>query len=129
MEEIKIIEELFKTGQLNSISSHLLEFVRRHKRDIRELAGEQSNSDQLMKATTQLIRKRGSIHLPSEMADQIREINNEIWYRGERGDFDRSKIQEEWAMKYAAVWRNFRTKEILYVLEQKWDEIERILGE
>ena len=73
---------------------------------------------------SRLIQHRGSIHLPSEMADQIKEINNEIWYRGEHGDYNRSKIQEEWAMRYASMWRNFRIKEILFVCDQKAPEIE-----
>ena len=62
------------------------------------------------------------------MADQIKEINNEIWYRGEHGDYDRGKIQEEWAMRYASMWRNFRIKEILYVADQKASEINDILN-
>ncbi len=133
-EENKIIEGLYKAGQLNNICSHLLEFVTRHKEEIRAIALRTSRAPAaagdvgVVDATKQLIQHRGSIHLPSEMADQIKEINNEIWYRGEHGDYNRSKIQEEWAMRYASMWRNFRIKEILFVCDQKSDEIHGILN-
>ena len=127
-DELRIIEGLYKSGQLNSICTHLLEFVTRHKQEIQSMAGKSQNEQNVIEAIKQLIQHRGSIHLPSEMADQIKEINNEIWYRGEHGDYNRSKIQEEWAMKYASMWRNFRIKEILYVVDQKAPEIRGILG-
>lgn len=126
-EETQIIEGLYKSGQLNGIGTHLLEFVSRHKQEIQSMARKTRSDSNLIEATKQLIQHRGSIHLPSEMADQIKEINNEIWYRGEHGDYNRSKIQEEWAMKYASMWRNFRIKEILYVVDQKAPEIQAIL--
>ncbi len=127
-EEQKIIEGLYKAGQLNSICAHLLEFVSRHRDEIKAIASKNHRAGHtIVDATKQLIQHRGSIHLPSEMADQIKEINNEIWYRGEHGDYNRSKIQEEWAMRYASMWRNFRIKEILFVCDQKAPEIEIIL--
>ncbi len=119
-EELKIIEGLYQSGQLNGICTHLLEFVARHRQEILAIAAQNTVSgDGMVEATKQLIQHRGSIHLPSEMADQIKEINNEIWYRGEHGDYNRSKIQEEWAMRYASMWRNFRVKEILFVCDQE----------
>jgi hypothetical protein len=128
-EETKIIEGLYKAGQLNNICTHLLEFVSRHKEEIKAIAARSSRAGNgPVDATKQLVQHRGSIHLPSEMADQIKEINNEIWYRGEHGDYNRSKIQEEWAMRYASMWRNFRIKEILFVCDQKSAEIHDILN-
>ena len=126
-EEIRIIDEMYKAGQLNNICHHLIEFVSRHREEIKAMAGKNRIHNANIEATKQLIQHRGSIHLPSEMADQIKEINNEIWYRGEHGDYNRSKIQEEWAMRYASMWRNFRIKEILFVVEKKAPEIEVIL--
>jgi hypothetical protein len=126
-EEKRIIQELYKSGQLENICVHLLEFVSRHRAEINAIVQGNPSPNANIVATQQLIQHRGTIHLPSEMADQIKEINNEIWYRGEHGDYDRAKIQEEWAMRYASMWRNFRIKEILYVVEQKSDEINRIL--
>jgi hypothetical protein len=122
-EEFRGLQELYDAGRLRSISDHLLEFVVRHKRDILALATPSASQEDLLAAAKVVIRKRGSIHLPSEMADQIKEINNEIWFRGEHGDFDRSKIQEEWAVRFAGQWRSWRVKEILYVVDRMGLEI------
>ena len=127
-QETHVIEGMYKSGQLAGISAHLLEFVTRHRREILDMAEKSRPTQTLLDATKQLIQHRGSIHLPSEMADQIKEINNEIWYRGEHGDYNRSKIQEEWAMKYASLWRHFRIQEILFVIDQKSSEILGILN-
>jgi len=120
--EKQFLAELFDAGQLSNIKEHLLEFVQRHREDIVRLA-QGPDDKHLLDATKIMVSQRGSIHLPSEMADQIREINNEIWYRGEKGDFDRAKIKEEWAMKYAGSWRTWRVREIIYVCERMSGEI------
>ncbi len=127
MEDIELIEERYHKGELHSITAHLVEFVTRHRDEIHEMVKANGSDQHLLDAVKNMVQQRGSIHLPSEMADQIKEINNEIWYRGEKGDLDRSKIKEEWAMKYAAMWRQFRIKEILYVVDRKKDEILSVL--
>lgn len=127
MDEQEIIESKYRRGELSSISDHLLEFVERHRKEILDISRDSRDDVPIIDATKQIVQLRGSIHLPSEMADQIREINNEIWYRGEHGDYDRSKIQEEWAMKYASMWRSFRIKEILYVIDRMREPIEKLV--
>jgi hypothetical protein len=120
--ELKILEELFDAGELGNIKEHVLDFVDRHRHEIFKTA-QGAGDEHLLEATRILVRNRGSIHLPSEMADQIKEINNEIWYRGEKGDFDRAKIKEEWAMKYAGAWRTWRVREIVYVCDRLAEQI------
>lgn len=127
-EEMRELQELYDAGRLRSITDHLLEFVTRHKRDILSIAPRSASQDDLLAAAKIVIRQRGSIHLPSEMADQIKEINNEIWFRGERGDFDRAKIQEEWAVRFAGQWRSWRVKEILYVVDRMGPQILKLLA-
>ncbi len=128
MDERKVIEQKYQTGQLESITQHLMDFVRRHRSDIALFIRECDEPMDPVEAVKHIVQRRGSIHLPSEMADQIKEINNEIWYHGERGDYNKSKIQEEWAMKYASMWRSFRIKEILYVVERRGEEIRDIVN-
>lgn len=124
--ELKKLETLYDAGQLTSICDHVVDFVTRHRNEILKLT-QGPGDTHLLDAIKILVRQRGSIHLPSEMADQIREINNEIWYRGEHGDFDKAKIKEEWAMKYAGAWRTWRVKEIVFVVDRMSDKILTIL--
>lgn len=122
-EEFKALNTEWESGKLSGVSTHLLDFVQRHRQDILQLAQSSYAPVDLLDATRQVVRTRGFIHLPSDMADQIREISNEIWYHGERGDFNRAKIQEEWTVKYAHTWRKWRVKQILYVIDRRASEV------
>ena len=123
MDEQEYIKQKYKAGALKSIEEHLDEFIDRCKPEIEEIIQDSKGEIDFIDAIKKIVQKKGSIHLPSEMADQIKEINNEIWYRGEKGDHDRAHIQEEWAMKYAADWRSYRIKEIIYVIELHREQI------
>ncbi len=121
--ELKTLKTEWESGKLDGISAHLLEFVERHRTDILDLARFSYAPDELLAAVHQCVRQRGFIHLPLDMADQIREISNEIWYHGERGDFNRAKIQEEWTVKHAQTWRKWRVKQILYVVDRRAGDV------
>lgn len=122
-EELKALNGEWESGKLSGISAHLIEFVERHRQEILEQAKFSYAPEDLVNAARQIVRARGFIHLPSDMADQIREISNEIWYHGERGDFNRAKIQEEWTVKHAQTWRKWRIKQILYVIDRRASEV------
>jgi hypothetical protein len=121
--ELKTLGAEWDAGKLAGISGHMLEFIDRHRADILALAKDSYSPEELLAATRQVVRQRGFIHLPTDMADQIREISNEIWYHGERGDFNRAKIQEEWTVKHAVTWRKWRVKEILYVVDRRASDV------
>lgn len=122
-EELKTLNQEWESGKLQGISAHLLEFVERHRSEILDLARHSYSPDELVTAARECVRQRGFIHLPLDMADQIREISNEIWYHGERGDFNRAKIQEEWTVKHASTWRRWRVKQILYVIDRRASDV------
>jgi hypothetical protein len=122
-EELKALKKEWDEGRLAGISTHLLEFVDRHRAELLALANHSYAPEELVAAVRQYVRQRGFIHLPLDMADQIREISNEIWYHGERGDFNRAKIQEEWTVKHAPTWRRWRIKQILYVVERRASDV------
>jgi hypothetical protein len=122
-EELKTLKAEWEAGKLSGISAHLLEFVERHRDEILSLANFSYAPEELLAAVRQCVLMRGFIHLPLDMADQIREISNEIWYHGERGDFNRAKIQEEWTVKHAYTWRKWRVKQILYVVGRRSSDV------
>ena len=122
-EELKALNAEWESGKLSGVSVHLMDFVHRHRQEILERAKSSYAPADLLDATRQVVRVRGFIHLPSDMADQIREISNEIWYHGERGDFNRAKIQEEWTVKHAHTWRKWRVKQILYVIDRRASDV------
>lgn len=126
------LEDKFLAGELKDIEKHILDFVDRHHETILKIAETlKANGVKhpYIEATQILVGKRGSIHLPSEMAALIQEINKEKWYRGEEGEEDDEKVKEDWTMKYAQAWREARKIEILYVIEKQQDEVRAHLFE
>ena len=120
--ELKTLESEWKTGKLKNLSSHLLEFIDRNRVEILKLTRSQT-PEKMVEAAKKFVRRRGFISLPLDMADQIHEINNEIGYHGEKGVFDRRKIQEAWTMEHAPSWRRWRIKQILYIIDQRASEV------
>jgi hypothetical protein len=113
--ELQALEHYWRSGQLQSRSDCVINFVERHRDEILRLAVECRDPDALITATQRLICEYRSIDLPAELRDQMREIQNEVWYRGEKGDYDSARIQREWAERHAHNWRRWRIIEYLYV--------------
>ncbi len=113
--ELQALENYWRCGQLQSRSICIVNFVECHRDEILQLAGEGRDSAALIAATQRLICEYRSLDLPSELHDQRHEIDNEIWYRGEKGDYDRARIQREWTERHAPNWRRWRIIEYLYV--------------
>ncbi len=122
-EEIHALEVRWYEGQMLPIVNRLLEFVAKHRDDILATAGTAREPAALVNATRQYITHRGSMHMASEVSDQIREIQNELWYRGERGDHDSNRIKNEWTAQHASAWRRWRIQEYLFVAEKCGEEV------
>jgi len=123
------VVEKFDKGELNLTRKRLLDFVDRHQADILLRANDMDmdTDDALIEATQQSILQIGAIHPPAEMGEQIREMHKEAWYRGEHGDLDQIRSQEEWKEKYAIQFREARIYEAFYVLEQAKDDVLELL--
>jgi hypothetical protein len=119
----KILETKFSKGELDHVQKYLFSFVTEHRDEIRQIAHESQDKEALVNATRTLIEKRGSVHLPSEMAEQIKEINREIWYQGEKGNQDKSQISEEWNQQYSLKWREGRKIELLFLINKNRESI------
>ena len=120
--ELRTLHEEWTKGKLKNLSNHLLEFIDRNRAAILKLTKSRS-PDKVVDAAKKFVRRRGFIYLPLDMADQIHEIANEIWYHGEKGVFDRRKIQEAWTVEHAPNWRRWRVKQILYIIDRRASEV------
>jgi len=105
-------------GRMLPYAEWLTAFVERHRDEILLAAGGANEPAALLTATKRLIAEFGSIHLAGELKDQKREIENELWYRGEKGECDRAGIQQDWTARHAAAWRRWRTQEYLFVADR-----------
>jgi hypothetical protein len=116
------LELTWARGALDRYLERLLRFVERNRDEIQLLAG----SDEpvaLAEAAKRVVARAGHVDLSSEMRDQVQRICDEIWIRGERGDYDRAHITQEWTSKHAANWRRWRIKEYVFVIDRHAEEI------
>jgi len=105
-------------GRMLRYAEWLTAFADRHREEILMAAGAAADSAVLLAATKRLIAECGSMHLAGELKDQRREIENELWYRGERGEHDRAGIQQDWTARHAAAWRRWRIQEYLFIADR-----------
>jgi hypothetical protein len=115
--ELRTLEARWQEGRYRDYVEMLTVFVERHRDEIRQLAGEAHNRGALLHAMKRLIAQHGSVNIQSELRDQVGEIHNEIWYRGETGYYDRVGIQQEWTIRHARAWRCWRLKEYCFVVD------------
>jgi len=99
-----------------------MDFVDRHLDEIVDLANEsgEAKDDDILDAVKGEILARGSIQPAAELADMIKEINKEIWYKGEattNGNQNPKEISELWQAEYAIKWQEARLFETFVVLE------------
>lgn len=129
-EELLALEQRWFEGKLLERIDRLMLFVENHRNEILSHAAAHRDVGALTEAVKTLILHKGSVHMPSELRDQMREIQAELWYRGERGETDHSRIKQEWTDRHASNWRRWRIKEYLFVADHCAAEIaERLLGD
>jgi len=117
------LELAWARGALDRYLGRLLTFVERHRDQIVQLAGGDDEPAALVEAAKRVVVRAGAVDLSSEMRDQVQRICDEIWYRGERGDYDRAHITQEWTSLHAANWRRWRIKEYVFVIDRCAGEI------
>ena len=114
-------------GRMLPYADWLTAFVERYHEEIRREAAGADEAAALLAATKRLIAQRGSIHMVGELKDQKREIENELWYRGEKGKCDRAGILLEWTARHAAAWRRWRIQEYLFVTDRCANQVVALL--
>jgi hypothetical protein len=114
-------EKKYKEGALRQTEAHLLDFIDRHLDEIIDLANEvgEAKDEDILDAVKGEILARGSIQPAAELADMIKEINKEIWYKGEVTNSSQNPkaIAELWQAEYAIKWQEARLFETFVVLE------------
>lgn len=143
--EAVALEIAWARGTLDRHVERILAFVDRNRDDIVQLAGSlvrepggreadagtptrtlpqlAPRAVALLDAVKCVVGRAGAVHLASEMRDQLQVIRDELWIRGERGDYDRAYITEEWTSLHAANWRRWRLKEYAFVIDRSAERI------
>jgi hypothetical protein len=122
-EEHHALEVRWYKGEMLPYVEWLFEFADRQRGEILRLAGPDAGPGQVLATIRQLITQRGSMHMAAEMKAQMREIEKELWYRGEKDPRARAEIKQQWTAKHAAAWRRWRVQEYLFVVDQCGDQL------
>lgn len=117
-QELFSLELRWYEGRMLRYVEWLLDFAERNREEILSAAGPEPDPRALLAETKRRITQLGSVHLPGELSDQRREMENELWYQGERGVHDRAAIQLQWCTRHAAAWRRWRIHEYLFVADR-----------
>lgn len=125
-EEFAQLDGLWEKGALNHHVHHLVEFAQQHQEQIVALAGADPELRDLLLTTKRQIIKIGCVNRKQEMSDQIQAIHDEIWIRGENGDYDRELIKHQWTNNHAKNWRHWRIKEYLYIIDYCGERLKEI---
>jgi hypothetical protein len=128
------LDRKFADGDLAGLRQDLLNFIGRHAAQIREVAAELPEGIDihtgLVETARTFVEDQGVLQPARELAQQIQEINKEIWYQGEQAPEatpDRRRISEDWAEKYSGQWRSARMQEISYVFDRSENAILELL--
>ncbi|MBI4624630.1 MAG: hypothetical protein HY736_15605 [Verrucomicrobia bacterium] len=121
--ELHALERRWAGGDLRRHVTRIMDFIDQNRSVIQGSVDGAHPPVAVLAVVKGLIAQAGSVHHPSEMRDQAEEIRNEIWIRGEKGDYDRAFITREWTSRHAANWRRWRLKEYLFLVEKLGTEI------
>ncbi|MDQ8180731.1 hypothetical protein [Pelagicoccus sp. SDUM812005] len=121
--ERQLLEQLWHSGRLQRHLDALERFYREKREEFKQLLDTTSDNDELVEIAQYLVVQSGIVDRLAETLDQIKEIESEIWIQGELGNHDRNKIAEEWTLRHARSWREWRIKEYLYAVEQMEDRL------
>lgn len=131
-----ILEQKRQAGDFDRLRLQLHSFVQRHRSDILEVIDDvdvefpdldhRANTIASIRA---FVEASQGVNPAAEMGDQIKEINKEIWYRGEEGQTDRREISQKWIQDHASRWRSARLQELLYLVDSEPDALIALIDE
>jgi len=113
--ELLLLEERWNNGEMGKYVPLVQEFVEDREDEIRKAAGPRPSHESIARGVIQLVLLNKSLDHAAEMLDQKEEISREIWIRGERGDYDATRIAVEWADQFGHSWRRWRLLKYTFV--------------
>lgn len=122
----------YERGELSKVEKNLLGFAKRHRNRIWIISREDSSepSDEvLLDNLRAYLLVRGSLQPAVDMADLIKEISKEVWYRNEeqKGRENPQDVAINWEKKFERKWRQARMFEAFVLIDKCKDKLLQIL--
>ena len=144
------LDDEWRRGLLGKIEADLNEFLEEHAKEIRialknrdttmiraagkkKSNGQLSDQEMLDLVVRRILWRRGTVHPRHDLEEQQKEIDQEIWYEGERTQGPvttkrREEIARHWAHLHAARWREWHVMELLYTWEKMTPQIMKLIS-
>ena len=126
------VEAKYKKGELAKVEERLMGFAERHKNRVWIISKEDSSepsNEVLLDHLRAYLLVRGSLQPAADMADLIKEINKEVWYRNEeqKGKENPQEVAINWEEQYEKKWRQARMFEAFVLIDICKDKLIQIL--
>ncbi|MDD7298589.1 hypothetical protein [Fibrobacter intestinalis] len=126
------VEAKYKKGELAKVEERLMGFAERHKNRVWIISKEDSSepsNEVLLDNLRAYLLVRGSLQPAADMADLIKEINKEVWYRNEeqKGKENPQEVAINWEEQYEKKWRQARMFEAFVLIDICKDKLIQIL--
>ncbi|MDR1759537.1 MAG: hypothetical protein LBR60_03315 [Fibrobacter sp.] len=126
------VEEKFANGELQAMQKMLLDFVERHRENIWIVAQDENepgviSDESLLDGLRSFLLYKGSLQPAFEMAELIKEIDKEAWYRNEIHPENPKEVADDWKEQYASQWREARMFETFFLIEVLSDKLVEML--
>lgn len=127
------VEEKFAKGELQTMQNQLFDFAMRHRDKIFTIAQDEEglttpSDEDLLDGLRSYLLFKGSLQPAFEMAELIKEINKEVWYRNETHLETPEEVAEDWKEQYASKWRDARMFEAFILIEKLSDKLIEVLS-
>ncbi len=135
------LDDEWRRGLLDKLEGDLETFLQENVNDIRKAlknrdttmiraagkkktSGELTDQEMVDLVVRRILWRRGTVNPRHDLEDQQNQIDQEIWYEGERiqgpvSGKRREEIARHWAHLHAARWREWHVMELLYTWEKK----------
>ena len=126
------VEAKYKKGELAKVEQRLMGFAERHKNRVWIISKEDSSepsNEVLLDNLRAYLLVRGSLQPAADMADLIKEINKEVWYRNEeqKGKENPQEVANNWEEQYEKKGRQARMFEAFVLIDICKDKLIQIL--
>ena len=126
------VEAKYKKGELAKVEERLMGFAERHKNRVWIISKEDSSepsNEVLLDNLRAYLLVRGSLQPAADMADLIKEINKEVWYRNEeqKGKENPQEVAINWEEQYEKKRRQARMFEAFVLIDICKDKLIQIL--
>jgi len=124
-DELAEIVQEYASGGLSKLETAMGAYMPRRRADVLRFYEQMRTTAPdatLDAAVCAYILSSNTLTPREDMEDQREEIKREVWYQGEKGNYDHAAIMSEWITTYASGWRQHRMRTLLWLYQRRREQ-------